>query len=111
MPIDPASLDPDPIRQLAAWLAEAEASDLSLPNAFALATCDADGMPSVRMLLLRGLDDDGLRFFTNTVSRKGRDLAANPRGAAAFWWAPLGRQVRFAGVIRELSREEATAYW
>ena len=111
MPIDPASLDPDPIRQLAAWLAEAEASGLSLPNAFALATCDADGMPSVRMLLLRGLDDDGLRFFTNTVSRKGRDLAANPRGAAAFWWPGLDRQVRLAGEVRPLRHAESLAYW
>jgi pyridoxamine 5'-phosphate oxidase len=111
MPIDPASLDPDPIRQLAAWLAEAEASGLPLPNAFALATCDADGTPSVRMLLLRGLDADGLRFFTNTASRKGRDLAANPRGAAAFWWPGLDRQVRLAGEVRPLPHAESLAYW
>jgi pyridoxamine 5'-phosphate oxidase len=111
MPIDPASLDPDPIRQLSAWLAEAEASGLSLPNAFALATCDADGTPSVRMLLLRGLDADGLRFFTNTASRKGRDLAANPRGAAAFWWPALDRQVRLAGEVWPLPHIESLAYW
>jgi pyridoxamine 5'-phosphate oxidase len=111
MPIDPSTLDPDPIAQFGAWLAEAERAGIDLPNAFALATADGEGAPSVRMLLLRGFDAAGFRFYTNTQSRKGRDLAANPRGAAAFYWAPLGRQVRLAGVIRELNREEATAYW
>ncbi|MGH2357325.1 MAG: pyridoxamine 5'-phosphate oxidase, partial [Candidatus Limnocylindria bacterium] len=111
MPIDPASLDPDPIRQLAAWLAEAEEAGLPLPNAFSLATADAGGGPSVRLLLLRGLDVDGLRFYTNTASRKGRELAANPRGAAAFWWPPLDRQVRIAGPVRALNVAESTAYW
>ena len=111
MPIDPASLDPDPIRQLAAWLAEADEAALPLPNAFSLATADADGAPSVRLLLLRGLDTDGLRFYTNTDSRKGRDLAANPRAAAAFWWPSLDRQVRVTGAVRPLGVVETTAYW
>lgn len=111
MPIDAGSLDPDPIRQLAAWLADAEVAGLDLPNAFALATSDADGTPSVRMLLLRGLDAEGLRFYTNTASRKGRDLSANPRGAAAFWWPALDRQVRLAGEVRPLPRAESLAYW
>lgn len=111
MPIDPASLDPDPIRQLAAWLSEAEEAELPLANAFSFATTGADGTPSVRFLLLRGLDAQGLRFFTNTSSRKGRDLAANPRGAAAFWWAPLDRQVRVAGIVRPLDVAESTGYW
>ena len=78
MPIDPASLDPDPFRQFDAWLTEARAADLPLPDAFALATADRDGGPSVRMLLLRGHGPDGLQFYTNRASRKGRDLAANP---------------------------------
>jgi len=111
MPLDPASLDPDPLAQLAAWLAEAEAAGLPLSNAFSLATADADGAPSVRLLLLRGLDADGLRFYTNTASRKGLDLAANPRGAAAFWWPPLDRQVRLAGPVRPLNVAESTTYW
>lgn len=111
MPIDPGSLDPDPIRQLGAWLADAEAAGIDLPNAFALATSDAQGTPSVRMLLLRGLDVEGLRFYTNTASRKGRDIAANSRGAAAFWWPALARQVRLAGEVRPLPRPETLGYW
>ena len=92
MPIDPATLDPDPIRQLAAWLADASATGLPLPNAFALATADDEGMPSVRFVLLNGLDADGLRYFTHRGSRKGRDVAINPHAAAAFWWPSLDRQ-------------------
>lgn len=111
MPIDPSTLDPDPIAQFAAWLAEAEAAGIELANAFALATADADGNPSVRMLLLRGFDSGGFRFYTNTRSRKGRDVADNARGAAAFYWAPLGRQVRIAGSLRPLSREAVGRYW
>lgn len=111
MPIDPSTLDADPIAQFGAWLADAERAGIDLPNAFALATADGDGVPSVRMLLLRGFDADGFRFYTNTHSRKGRDLAVNPQAAAAFYWAPLSRQVRLAGGIRELGRDEAAAYW
>jgi pyridoxamine 5'-phosphate oxidase len=111
MPIDPADLDPDPFHQLEAWLAEAEASGLPLANAFALATTGVDGDPSVRMVLLRGLDREGLRFYTNRRSRKGRDLAGNARAAAAFHWAPLGRQVRAAGPVLSMSDAESTAYW
>jgi pyridoxamine 5'-phosphate oxidase len=111
MPIDPSTLDADPIAQFAAWLADAEAAGIELANAFAFATADADGHPSVRMLLLRGFDADGFRFYTNTRSRKGRDVAANARGAAAFYWAPLGRQVRISGPVRQLSRREVKRYW
>src|SRR5919106_135886 len=111
MPIDVTDLDPDPTRQLVAWLTEAEAASLPLPNAFALATADQDGQPSVRMLLLRGLDADGLRFYTNRASRKGRDLAANPRAAAAFWWPALNRQARVNGAVTRIAIEESTAYW
>ena len=88
MPIDAVTLDPDPIIQLDRWLADAADAGLPLPNAFALATADGDGMPSVRYVLLQGIDADGLRFFTNRTSRKGRDLAINPWAAAAFWSAP-----------------------
>ena len=84
MPIDPATLDPDPIRQLSAWIGEAVDAGVPLPNAFALATADGDGMPSVRFVLLHGIDADGLRFYTNRSSRKGRDLAVNPWAAAAW---------------------------
>ena len=111
MPLDPEGLDPDPIRQLAAWLADAEAAGLPLANAFALATADGDGQPSVRFVLLRGLDADGLRWYTNRASRKGRDVAINPWASAAFWWPALDRQARVAGPVRLLSEEESSAYW
>jgi pyridoxamine 5'-phosphate oxidase len=111
MPLDPRTLDPDPIRQLAAWLDDAERAGAPLPTAFALATADGDGMPSVRFVLLHGLDDEGLRFFTNRSSRKGRDLAVNPWAAAAFWWPTTDRQVRVTGPIRLLSEAESLAYW
>jgi pyridoxamine 5'-phosphate oxidase len=101
----------DPLRQFAAWLSDAEAAGLPLASAFALATAEPAGTPSVRMLLLRGFDGDGLRFFTNRESRKGRELAANPRAAAVFHWAPLDRQVRLAGTVTSLSDRESAAYW
>jgi pyridoxamine 5'-phosphate oxidase len=110
MPIDPASLDPDPFRQFDAWLEEARAAGLPLPDAFALATADIDGAPSVRMLLLRGHGPDGLRFYTNRAGRKGRDLAANPRAAALFHWPVLERQLRVSGPIQPLDELESAAY-
>jgi pyridoxamine 5'-phosphate oxidase len=111
MPIDADNLDPDPLRQLSAWLAEAEAAAAPLPNAFALATADGDGVPSVRFVLLHGLDAQGLRYFTNRGSRKGRDVAVNPWASAAFWWPALDRQVRVSGPVRQLPEEAARAYW
>jgi pyridoxamine 5'-phosphate oxidase len=111
MPIDPSSLDADPLRQLSAWLAEAEAAGTPLPNAFALATADGDGVPSVRFVLLHGLDADGLRYYTNRGSRKGRDVAVNPWGSAAFWWPALDRQARVSGPVRQLPEEATRAYW
>jgi pyridoxamine 5'-phosphate oxidase len=111
MPIDPTTLDPDPIRQLGAWIDEAEAAGLQLPNAFALATADDSGAPSVRFLLLRGLDAEGLRYYTYRGSRKGRDVAINPWASAAFWWPALNRQARVSGSVRLLSDDESTAYW
>jgi pyridoxamine 5'-phosphate oxidase len=111
MPLDPHDLDPNPVRQLAAWLADAEQAGEPMPTAFALATADGDAQPSVRFVLLRGLGADGLRFYTNRASRKGRDLAVNPWASAAFWWPALGRQARVAGPVRILSEEESAAYW
>ncbi len=110
-PIDPATLDPDPISQLRAWLTEAAAAGVALPTAFALSTADDEGMPSVRYVLLNGLDTDGLRYYTYRGSRKGRDVAINPWAAAAFWWPALDRQVRVSGSIRLLSDAESLAYW
>lgn len=104
-------LDPDPIRELERWLQEAEAALLPLPTAFALATADVEGAPSVRFVLLHGLGPDGLRYFTNRASRKGRDVAANPRGAAAFWWPQLDRQARVSGPVEPLAEADSLAYW
>ena len=111
MPIDPTDLDADPVLQLGRWLDEARKADVPLPNAFALATADDDSMPSVRFVLLNGLDADGLRYFTNRGSRKGRDVAINPWAAAAFWWPALDRQVRVSGSVRLLSEADSLAYW
>jgi pyridoxamine 5'-phosphate oxidase len=111
MPLDAATLDPDPIRQLEAWLEEATDAGVALPNAFALATADGDGVPSVRFVLLHGIDAAGLRFYTNRASRKGRDLAVNPWAAAAFWWPAMSRQARVTGAIRLLPEAESLAYW
>ena len=110
MSIDPATLDPDPVRQFDAWLAEAEIAGLPLPTAFAL-TADAGGAPSVRMVLLRGHGPDGFRFFTDRRSLKARDLADNPRAAATFYWAEPGRQFRLHGRVEALSAEESAAYF
>lgn len=110
MPIDPETLDQDPMVQLQAWLQEARAAELQA-DAFALATADADAVPSVRMVLLRGIGPDGLRFYTNRGSRKGRDLAANPRASAVFHWAALGRQVRVSGTVQRLTEADSAGYW
>lgn len=104
-------LDPDPIHELTRWLDNAEVAELPLHNAFALATADAEGSPSVRFVLLRGIGPDGLRYFTNRISRKGRDVAANPRAAAAFWWPQLDRQARAAGRVEMLGHADSLAYW
>ena len=111
MPLDLADLDPDPIRQLDAWLSDAERAGIPLANAFALATADGDGMPSVRFVLLRGLGPDGLVWYTNRASRKGRDVAVNPWASGAFWWPALERQIRVAGPVRRLPDDASDAYW
>jgi len=110
--MDAADLLPDPLAQFARWLDEARAGGLDLPEAMTLATADAQGRPSARSVLLKGVDADGFRFFTNTESRKGHELAENPRAALVFYW-PLEprRQVTVAGTVEPLPREEAEAYY
>ena len=100
----------DPIAQLRAWLDDAREA-IGEPRAMTLATAAPDGRPSARVVLLRGLDEHGLTFFTNRTSRKGGDLRRNPRAAVAIHWWELGRQVRVEGVVVELSTEESTEYW
>ncbi len=101
----------DPIALFRAWMREAEAEEPNDPNAVALATSTADGAPSVRMVLLKRLDERGFAFFTNAESRKGMELAENPRAAMCFHWKSLRRQVRIEGVISELPDSEADAYF
>ncbi len=101
----------DPFVRFAAWLEEAIETEPNDPTAMALATVDAGGMPSARMVLLKGSDERGFVFYTNTESRKGDDLAANPRAALCFHWKSLRRQVRIEGGVEPVSEEEADAYF
>src|ERR1041384_2466543 len=94
-----ADLDPDPIAQFQKWFSQAMQAELVEPNAMTLATVSADGQPSTRIVLLKGVDQRGFSFFTNYESRKGRELAANPKAAVTFAWLPLARQVCVAGPV------------
>lgn len=93
------------------WMLEAEAAEPNDPNAMALATADAAGCPSVRMVLLKGHDARGFAFYTNLDSRKGGEIAANPRAALLFHWKSLRRQIRIEGALEAVSAEEADAYF
>ena len=101
----------DPLTHLQDWYASARAAGVPEPEAAALATASPDGHPSVRIVLLRGIDSDGVSFFTNYESRKGRELAENPRAALAFHWQPLNRQARLEGWVERLEDEESDAYY
>jgi pyridoxamine 5'-phosphate oxidase len=105
-----ADLDPDPVVQFRRWYEDAEAV-LEMPEAVALATADATGRPSVRMVLAKTFDDGGFKFHTGHGSRKGRELAANARGALLFYWAPLGRQVRIEGPVERVPDAESEEYF
>jgi pyridoxamine 5'-phosphate oxidase len=109
-PLREQDVEPDPLRQFAAWFAAAEAADLRMPEAAALATASPDGVPSLRMVLVKGFDDSGFVFFSNYTSRKGRELAANPHAALLFHWDVLGRQVRIAGTVQRTSDGETAEY-
>ena len=101
----------NPFVLFARWFAEAEASEPRDPNAMSVATVDGDGMPSVRILLLKGVDDRGFVFYTNIESRKGRQIAANPRVALCLHWKSLARQVRVEGPVERVTDAEADAYF
>jgi pyridoxamine 5'-phosphate oxidase len=101
----------DPIARFSAWLAEAEASEPNDPNGMALATVNAGGQPSVRMVLLKGLSADGFVFYTNQQGRKADDLRSVPRAALLFHWKTLQRQVRVEGAVSPVSDAEADAYF
>jgi len=101
----------DPLAVFHEWFEEARAAGVEAPEAMTVATADADGRPSARMVLLKSADERGFTFFTGYESRKGRELAENPRAALVFYWRPLGRQVRVEGTVRRLPAEESDAYW
>jgi pyridoxamine 5'-phosphate oxidase len=109
--LDASLVDPDPITQFCAWLGEAVAAGVREPNAMTLATADAEGAPSARTVLLKGIDEGGFTFYTNYGSRKARELDANPRAALVFLWHELERQVTVAGTVARVSAEESDAYF
>jgi pyridoxamine 5'-phosphate oxidase len=106
-----SDLDPDPIVQFNAWLAEAHARQILEPNGMTLATVDADGQPWTRTVLLKICDARGFTFFTNYEGAKARHLAGNPRAALTFWWGALERQVNVTGMVTKTSPEESDAYF
>jgi len=101
----------EPFRQFDAWFKDAEAKESNDPNAMALATVGPDGMPSLRMVLLKGVDSRGFVFYTNHESRKGEQLLAHPKAALCFHWKSLRRSVRIEGEVEPTTAEEADAYF
>jgi pyridoxamine 5'-phosphate oxidase len=116
-PFDPDPQAPDftgadqPFALFAGWMAEAEAAEPVDPNAMAVATVDSDGLPNVRMILLKGADERGFVFYTNCGSAKGHELAGDPKAALLFYWKSLHRQIRIRGSIEPVSDAEADAYF
>ena len=106
-----ADVSPDPVEQFRRWFAAAEAAAVPEPTAMTVATADATGRPSARVVLLKAFDAAGFVFYTNYASRKGRDLAENPRASLCFYWTKLERQVRIDGRVERVSRDEANAYF
>jgi pyridoxamine 5'-phosphate oxidase len=106
-----AALAPEPLAMFGLWFAEAHAAGLYEPNAMVVSTASVDGTPSSRMVLLKGVSEAGFVFYTNLGSRKGRELAANPRCSLLFPWHPLERQVRVEGPATALSPEDVAAYF
>ncbi len=109
--LDETESGSDPFGLFDRWLVDAVSAGLTEPNAMALATADGQGVPSVRTVLLKGLNKQGAVFFTNYESRKGRELTQNPRAAAVMLWHDLGRQVRFEGSVSRLPEAESDAYF
>lgn len=101
----------DPFKLFEKWYQAAVAANLREPNAMTLATCTGDGQPSARVVLMKGFDREGFTFFTNYASRKGMELAQNPRAALVFWWGELERQVRIEGAVEQLTAAESDAYY
>jgi pyridoxamine 5'-phosphate oxidase len=109
--LDERDLSPSPVDQMKRWLDEAIAAKHPEPTAMTIATITPEGDPSARVVLLKGLDDRGLAFYTNYESDKGREIAQSPRACANLFWVLLERQIRVTGVITKVSREESEAYF
>jgi pyridoxamine 5'-phosphate oxidase len=109
-PLSEEDLDPDPFSQFERWFDEARGAGAFQPEAAAVATATPDGAPSVRMVLVKQVDHAGFVFYSNYESRKGRELAANPRAALMFHWEVLGRVMRVEGPVERTTREESIAY-
>jgi pyridoxamine 5'-phosphate oxidase len=109
--LDEKDVDPDPIRQFLSWFEQALEAQVAEPNAMTLATSTADGAPSARIVLLKGVDERGFIFHTSYGSRKGRELAENPRAALVLFWPPLERQVRIEGRVEQASEQESDEYF
>ncbi|QQL48395.1 pyridoxamine 5'-phosphate oxidase [Mucilaginibacter ginkgonis] len=101
----------DPFIQFDSWFNNAMAAEMYEPNAMTLATATSDGRPSARIVLLKGYNKNGFMFYTNYLSRKGRELAKNPLAAITFWWGPLERQIRIEGTIEKLSKQQSEEYF
>ncbi|PSB33410.1 pyridoxamine 5'-phosphate oxidase [Stenomitos frigidus] len=109
--LNETDVDPDPILQFRRWLDQAIAAELPEPNAMTLATATSNGIPSARIVLLKGLDERGFVFYTNYESRKGQELAENPQAALVFLWTLLERQVRIEGRVETIATAETDAYF
>jgi len=109
--LDIVNLNPDPFLQFHLWFKEAQQAQVAEPNALTLATASAEGRPSSRTILLKGMDEKGFLFFTNYQSRKGRDLSVNPFGCMTFYWAELERQAILDGSVEKISQDESEAYF
>src|ERR1700759_505197 len=101
----------DPIKQFDKWFNEALKAEIQEPTAMTLATATHDGRPSARIVLMKGFDNNGFVFYTNYLSRKGKEIAKNPLGAALFFWGTLERQVRIEGTIEKISKEDSVKYF
>lgn len=109
--LEEGDVDRDPMKQFGLWMVEAIHAQVPEPSAMTLATVGANGRPTTRIVLLKGVDPRGFVFFTNYESRKGRDLAANPAASLTFFWKELERQVRIDGKVEKVSAEESDAYY
>lgn len=109
--LDEHKVHPNPLQQFSVWFNEALQSQIPEPNAMTLATASADGIPTARIVLLKGADDIGFVFYTNYNSAKAADMADNPHASLLFFWVELQRQIRIDGVVHKVSREESEAYF